>query len=227
MNDIADRDFDPHVERTRIRPLAAGELSVRQAIGLFLLLMAIAFGLVLMTNALAVRLSFAGAALASTYPFFKRFTHWPQVIMGMAFGWGIPMSFAAETGSVPAIAWYLWLANIIWSVIYDTMYAMVDREDDLKVGVKSSAIALGDYDLLVLRILSVGWIAYLAWIGARLEMLWPFWLGLAVAAALLLKQHWNIRNRDRHACFRAFLNNNWVGAVLFAGIVGQYLVVNG
>jgi 4-hydroxybenzoate polyprenyltransferase len=227
MNDIADRDFDPHVERTRIRPLAAGELTVRQAIGLFLLLMAIAFGLVLMTNALAVKLSFAGAALASTYPFFKRFTHWPQVIMGMAFGWGIPMSFAAETGSVPAIAWYLWLANIIWSVIYDTMYAMVDRQDDLKVGVKSSAIALGDYDLLVLRILSVGWIAYLAWIGARLEMLWPFWLGLAVAAALLLKQHWNIRNRDRHACFRAFLNNNWVGAVLFAGIVGQYLVANG
>ncbi len=226
MNDIADRDYDPHVERTRIRPLAAGELTVRQAIGVFTALMVTAFGLVLMTNTLTIKLAFAGAALASTYPFFKRFTHWPQVVMGMAFGWGIPMSFAAETGSLPAIAWLLWLANIVWSVIYDTMYAMVDREDDLKVGVKSSAIALGKHDLPVLRVLSVAWIIYLAWIGLRLEMIWPYWLGLLVAGVLLFRQQWSIRLRDRQACFRAFLNNNWVGAVLFAGIAGHFLVTN-
>ncbi len=227
MNDIADRDFDPHVERTKIRPLAAGELTVRQAIVIFILLMAAAFGLVLMTNLLTIKLAFAGALLASTYPFFKRFTHWPQVIMGMAFGWGIPMSFAAETGAIPAIAWFLWLANIIWSVIYDTMYAMVDREDDLKVGVKSSAIALGQHDLAVLRSLSVGWIVYLGWIGLQLAMAWPYWVGLFVAGLLLFRQHWRIRKRDRQACFEAFLNNNWVGAVLFAGIAVHYLVANG
>jgi len=227
MNDIADRDFDPHVERTKVRPLAAGELTVRQALMLFVLLMAIAFGLVLMTNALTIKLAFAGAALASTYPFFKRFTHWPQVVMGMAFGWGIPMSFAAETGAIPAIAWWLWVANIVWSVIYDTMYAMVDREDDLMVGVKSSAIALGNYDLTVLRGLSAAWIVYLGWIGQQLLMGWPYWLGLSVAALLLIRQQWRIRNRDREACFHAFLNNNWVGAILFAGIAGHYLVNNG
>ena len=227
MNDIADREFDPHVERTKIRPLASGELTVRQAIVVFILLMSAAFGLVLMTNALTIKLSFAGAALASTYPFFKRYTHWPQVVMGMAFGWGIPMSFAAETGSIPAIAWWLWLANIAWSVIYDTMYAMVDREDDLKVGVKSSAIALGDHDLLVLRSLSAGWVLYLVWIGLQLTMTWPYWLGLSIAALLLVRQQWLIRGRDRQACFEAFLNNNWVGAILFAGIASHFLVSNG
>ena len=227
MNDIADRDIDAHVERTKVRPLASGELSVRQALSLFVLLMVIAFSLVLLTNVLTIKLAFVGAALASTYPFFKRFTHWPQVVMGMAFGWGIPMSFAAETGSLPAIAWWLWLANIVWSVIYDTMYAMVDREDDLKVGVKSSAIAMGTHDLLILRALSTAWILYLGWIGMQLEMAWPFWGGLFIAAFLLTRQQWSIRTRDRGACFKAFLNNNWVGAVLFAGIAGHYLVSHG
>ena len=135
MNDIADRDFDPHVERTRNRPLAAGELTLQQALVLFIVLMVLAFFLVLMTNTLTVKLAFGGAALAATYPFFKRFTHLPQVVLGVAFSWGIPMSFSAETGTVPALAWMLLLANSVWTVVYDTLYAMVDRDDDLAIGV--------------------------------------------------------------------------------------------
>ena len=225
MNDIADRDFDPHVERTRSRPLAAGELQTRQAVGLFLLLMILAFLLVLLTNALTVKLALVGAVLASTYPFFKRFTHIPQVVLGIAFGWGIPMAFAAETGAVPAIAWWLLGINTTWSIIYDTLYAMVDREDDLAVGVKSTAILFGRHDLLVIGVLMGLMVALLLTVGLRLGLTWPWYLGVAAAAGLFAGQLFKARKRDRAACFKAFLNNNWVGFVLFLGLLSHYLLV--
>jgi 4-hydroxybenzoate polyprenyltransferase len=222
MNDIADRDFDPHVERTRCRPLAAGELTLRQALGLFLLLMLLAFGLVLMTNALTVKLAFVGAALAATYPFFKRVTHLPQVVLGIAFGWGIPMAFAAETGAVPLLAWFLLAVNTVWSVIYDTLYAMVDRDDDLAVGIRSTAILFGRFDVLIVAVFMVVMIAMLAALGLQYQLAWGWFVSVGVAAVLFARQVIRVRGRDRDACFRAFLNNNWVGCVLFLGLVLQF-----
>ena len=222
MNDIADRDFDPHVERTRCRPLAAGELTLRQALGLFLLLMLLAFGLVLMTNALTVKLAFVGAALAATYPFFKRVTHLPQVVLGIAFGWGIPMAFAAETGAVPLLAWFLLAVNTVWSVIYDTLYAMVDRDDDLAVGIRSTAILFGRFDVLIVAVFMVVMIAMLAALGLQYRLAWGWFVSVGVAAVLFARQVIRVRGRDRDACFRAFLNNNWVGCVLFLGLVLQF-----
>ena len=223
MNDVADRDLDPHVLRTRLRPLAAGELTVREALAMLLVLMILAFGLVLLTNALTIKLAFVGAALASSYPFFKRVTHFPQVVLGLAFGWGIPMAFAAETYHVPTVAWWLLATNIVWSVIYDTLYAMVDRDDDIRVGIKSTAILFGQRDLMALRILKVIMLLLLVRIGFMLELGWPWYLGVLISAMLfVLQQSW-VRNREPSACFRAFLNNNWVGFALFAGLVTQYL----
>ena len=227
MNDIADRDFDPHVERTRSRPLASGELRLRQAVGLFVVLMLLAFLLVLMTNLLTVKLALVGAALAATYPFFKRFTHLPQVVLGVAFGWGIPMAFAAETGAVPAIAWWLLAVNTLWSVIYDTQYAMVDREDDLAVGIKSTAILFGRRDVPVIAALMAAMIALLVLVGLRVGLGWPWYIGVVAAAALFGRQLYLIRNRERQACFRAFLNNNWVGFLLFLGLLAHYLLAGG
>lgn len=224
MNDVADRNFDPHVERTRSRPLASGELTVREALVTFAVVMALAFGLVLMTNLLTIQLAFAGAALASTYPFFKRWTHFPQVVLGLAFGWGIPMAFAAETGSVATAAWLILLINVIWSVIYDTLYAMVDREDDISIGLKSTAILFGRFDLLILRVLKVVMIALLLLLGLMLQFSWPWFGGVAVAAVLLARQQYQVRNRDRDACFKAFLNNNWVGVAIWAGLFAAYLI---
>jgi len=224
MNDIADRDFDPHVERTRLRPLASGELGLSQAIGAFVVLMILAFALVLLTNALTIKLAFAGAALAMTYPFFKRFTHWPQIVLGLAFGWGIPMAFAAETMGVPWVAWWLLAINTLWSVIYDTLYAMVDREDDLAVGVKSTAILFGRFDILIIGILMALMIILLGWLGLFLGLSWPWYLAVFIALALFARQLFNARQRDRDACFEAFLNNNWVGLVLFLGLLGHFLV---
>jgi len=224
MNDIADRDFDAHVRRTRDRPLAAGEVGVTEALVLFAVLLAAAFGLVLLTNALTIELAFAGAALAASYPFFKRFTHLPQLALGVAFSWGIPMAFAAETGSVPVAAWWLAAANILYVAIYDTLYAMVDREDDLAIGVKSTAILLGQYDLLALRVLCLAFVGLLAWFGARMGLGWAWFAGLVVAAGLFAWQQVQVRGRERSACFRAFLNNNWVGLAVFAGLVGNYLL---
>ena len=222
MNDIADRDFDPHVERTRCRPLAAGELTLAQALYLFFTLMLLAFLLVLMTNALTVKLAFAGAALASSYPFFKRFTHLPQLVLGIAFGWGIPMAFAAETGAVPPIAWWFLAINTVWSVIYDTLYAMVDREDDLAVGIKSTAILFGEKDVAITGALMLVMLGMLVAAGAWLELGWPWFAGVAVAGVLFARQWFSVRGRDRDACFRAFLNNNWVGISLFAGLLVNF-----
>ena len=222
MNDIADRDFDPHVQRTRSRPLACGELSVREALAMFLVLMILAFALVLLTNTLTIKLAFVGAALAASYPFFKRVTHLPQVVLGVAFGWGIPMAFAAQTGHVPVVAWWLLSVNVTWSVIYDTLYAMVDRDDDISVGIKSTAILFGRHDLRVLRILKLLMLALLLRLGLMLELSWPWYTGIVISAFLFALQQYWVRNREPAACFKAFLNNNWVGLVLFAGLLGHY-----
>lgn len=224
MNDLADRDFDPHVERTRHRPLAAGELRPREALGLFTVLMLLAFAIVLLTNALTVKLALVGALLASSYPFFKRFTHVPQVVLGIAFGWGIPMAFAAQTGAVPALAWWLLLVNAVWSVIYDTEYAMVDRDDDLAVGIKSTAILFGRHDVAVIGVLMVVMLALLLGIGRAIPLAWPWFVGLAAAGVLFAWQLAIIRRRERDACFRAFLNNNWVGLVVFVGLLAHFVV---
>lgn len=224
MNDVADRDFDPHVKRTQSRPLASGELLVRQAMQAFFILMLLAFGLVLMTNALTVKLAFAGALLASTYPFFKRWTHYPQVVLGVAFGWGIPMAFAAENGQVAPVAWLILLINVIWSVIYDTLYAMVDRDDDISIGLKSTAIVFGHFDLMIIRMLKVLMIALLLLLGFKLQFSWPWFLGVSVAAGLFIIQQYSVRNRDRNACFKAFLNNNYVGLVIWAGLLITYAI---
>jgi 4-hydroxybenzoate polyprenyltransferase len=224
MNDVADRDFDGHVERTRNRPLASGELTVREALLSFFVLMLLAFGLVLMTNALTIKLAFAGALLASTYPFFKRWTHFPQVVLGVAFGWGIPMAFAAETGQVSQAAWLILLINVIWSVIYDTLYAMVDRDDDISIGLKSTAILFGRFDLVILRVLKVVMITLLILLGLKLHLGWPWFAGVAVAAGLFARQQYRVRSRAREACFEAFLNNNWVGVAVFAGLLVNYFL---
>jgi 4-hydroxybenzoate polyprenyltransferase len=224
MNDIADRDFDPHVERTRQRPLASGEINLKQALTLFFMLMALAFLLVLLTNELTIKLAFVGAALAASYPFFKRFTHLPQVVLGIAFGWGIPMAFAAENASVPPLAWVLLAINTVWSVIYDTLYAMVDRDDDLAVGIKSTAILFGKFDILITAVLMLVMVVLLFVVGAWFDLGWPWYTATLLTAALFGRQLARIRDRDRDACFRAFLNNNWVGFALFLGLLGHFAV---
>ena len=224
MNDVADRNFDPHVERTRCRPLAAGELVVREALIAFFVMMLLAFGLVLMTNALTIKMAFIGAALAASYPFFKRWTHFPQVVLGLAFGWGIPMAFAAENGFVAPVAWLILLINIAWSVIYDTLYAMVDRDEDISLGLKSTAILFGKHDLLILRILKTLMIALLLVLGMKLQLAWPWFVGVAVAAGLFAWQQKLVLGRQREACFKAFLNNNWVGVAILAGLIAAYSI---
>jgi 4-hydroxybenzoate polyprenyltransferase len=224
INDYADRDFDPHVERTRDRPVAAKRVSPREALALFAVLCLVAFALVLTLNRQTILLSFAGAFLAATYPFLKRYTHLPQFYLGMAFGWGIPMAFAAQTGEVPALAWILFAANICWSVAYDTAYAMVDREDDLKVGVKSTAILFGRYDRAMVLLFHIMTIALLAWVGALAGRGLGYHAGLAAASGFALYQQWLMRHRERDGCFRAFLNNNWFGAAVFAGLVADFMI---
>ena len=227
MNDVADRDFDPHVERTRSRPLASGELNLRQALLLFAALMIVAFGLVLLTNALTIKLALVGALLASTYPFFKRFTHLPQVVLGVAFGWGMVMAFAAEQGALSWPAWWLLGINVIWSVIYDTLYAMVDRDDDIAVGIKSTAILFGRFDLAIITVLMLLMLLLLILLGIRLELTWPWFVGVAGAAVLFGYQIRFARDRSREGCFRAFLNNNYLGLVVFIGLVGHYWLAGG
>ncbi len=219
INDYADRWLDPQVERTRGRPLATGAVSGREALLLFAALMLTAFALVLTTNRLTVYLSLAGLFLAASYPYLKRYTHLPQVYLGLAFGWGIPMAFAAVQGTVPPLAWLLYVANILWATAYDTWYAMVDREDDLRAGSKSTAILFGELDLWALGVLYTLMFAALALVGWRAGLGTPYWVGLGVGALLVAYEFFIARRRERDACFRAFLHNNWVGMAVFAGIV--------
>ncbi len=222
INDFADRDFDRHVRRTASRPITAGQVSPREALVLFGVLSLLALGLVLTLDRLTVQLSLVGAFLAASYPFTKRFTHLPQAYLGVAFGWAIPMAFAAQTGEVDPRSWWLFAAVVLWALIYDTMYAMVDREDDLKIGVKSSAILFGRYDRLIIGLLQLAMLAVLLVVGRLFGLgLW-YHLGLAVAAGLMLYHQWLIRDRDRERCFRAFLHNQWIGVAIFAGLVLDY-----
>jgi 4-hydroxybenzoate polyprenyltransferase len=222
INDYADRAFDSHVQRTRDRPIVSGRVNPREALVLFTVLCLMAFALVLTLNRLTILLSFAGAFLAATYPFLKRYTHLPQFYLGAAFGWGIPMAFAAQTGGVPPLAWVLFAANVFWAVAYDTAYAMVDREDDLKVGVKSTAILFGRYDRAMIFLFHIVTLALLAMVGTLAHLGLGYYAGLTVAFGMAVYQQYLIRHRDRDACFRAFLNNNWLGAAVFAGLLWHY-----
>ena len=224
INDYADRNFDGEVSRTRHRPLATGALRGRDALVLFAALMMVALILVLQLNQFTFYLAFGGAALAIIYPFMKRFTFLPQLFLGAAFAWAIPMAFAAETSSLPAAAWLIFVAKLLWTVAYDTQYAMCDREDDLKVGIKSTAILFGEADRMIIGVLQLLALWPLWLLGQGLGFAWPWYLALAAAAGLFVYQQWLIRDRAPEACFRAFLNNQWVGAVLFAGIWLQYLL---
>ena len=223
INDFADRDIDPHVTRTRNRPIAAGKVTPKEALVLCAVLCLASFGLVLLMNSLTVWLSLAGGFLAATYPFMKRYTHLPQVYLGAAFGWAVPMAFAAQTGGVPKTAWLLFVATILWATAYDTMYGMVDREDDLKIGVKSTAILFGESDRLIIGVIQVLFLLALVLSGQSAGLGGYYYFGLLLAAGLLLYQQYLIRERKPSACFQAFLNNNWVGAAVFGGIVLDYL----
>jgi 4-hydroxybenzoate polyprenyltransferase len=218
INDLADRKFDPHVERTRDRPLAAGIVSAREALALAAALLLIAFVLVLQLNWLTVQLSFAALAITVIYPFLKRFFVFPQAWLGVAFSFSVPMAFAAQLGYIAAAGWVLMGATFFWIIAYDTEYAMVDRDDDLKLGLKSSAILLGRFDVAGVMVAQALFLAIMTGIG-RWQRLGPlFYAGLAVAAGFILYQYWLIRRRDRSRCFRAFRNNNWVGLAVFAGL---------
>jgi 4-hydroxybenzoate polyprenyltransferase len=219
VNDFADRDFDPHVARTRGRPLAAKLVGPKEALILAALLAATAFVLILPLGRLVILLSLCALFLAVTYPFTKRFFALPQAYLGVAFGFGIPMAYAAHTGSVPATAWLLLLANIFWTVAYDTEYAMVDRADDRAIGIRTAALLFGRFDVAAVMLAHVLFLLVMAWTGRSLALAWPYHAGLLGAAALAGYQYVLIHDRDPQKCFRAFLDNNWVGAVIFAGIV--------
>lgn len=223
VNDLADRNFDVDVQRTRERPLVTGEVSVREAILVVITLVLIAFLLVLTTNRLTVELSFVAVALAIVYPFMKRYTYLPQFVLGLAFGWSIPMAFAAQTGAVPNIAWLLLLGNVLWSVSYDTMYAMVDREDDLRIGVKSTAILFDDNDRLIIGIIQAMMLLVLILLGDRLQLGIYYYVGILAAAIMSIYQQLLIRDRQPDQCFKAFLNNNWTGAAIFTGLFMNYI----
>jgi 4-hydroxybenzoate polyprenyltransferase len=224
INDFADRDIDGHVKRTRERPLAAGRVSELEAKLLFLVLCLLAFALVLLLNPLTIMLSFVGALLAATYPFMKRVTHLPQVYLGAAFGWSVPMAFAAQTGSVPPIAWLLFTATVLWATVYDTMYAMVDRDDDLVLGVKSTAILFGNADRQIIGVIQAMLLICLLMVGHQADLGLYYFAGVFVAAGMAVYQQALIRYREREGCFRAFLNNNWFGATVFTGLLLDYML---
>jgi len=224
INDFADRDIDPHVQRTRDRPIACGAISAREAMAVFIGLALLAFALVLQLNPLTIKLSVVAVLLAVSYPFMKRFHYLPQVHLGAAFGWAVPMAFSAQTGEFPPpVAWLLFLSTLLWTTAYDTMYAMADREDDLSIGVKSTAILFGDQDRLMIGVLQLMFFFALYLVGQQAELGGAYYIGLVVAAGLAIYQQTLIYGRKPAACFRAFLNNNWIGMVIFAGIVIDYL----
>lgn len=222
INDYADRHFDGHVKRTKDRPLATGRVSEKEALSLFAGLMLLAFVLVLFTNQMTILLSFAGLALAFVYPFMKRHTHLPQVVLGAAFGWAIPMSFTAVQEQLPLIAWVIFMAKLAWTVAYDTMYAMVDRDDDLKIGIKSTAVLFDRHDRLMVGLLQIAALALLLVTGAMAGLGIWFHLGLAGAALLFVYQQWLIRERERMPCLKAFLNNHWAELLVLLGIIADY-----
>lgn len=225
INDYADRDFDRHVERTRERPLTAGRVSTKEALALFAMLCLLSFGLVLaLGRTEVIWLSIPALFLAASYPFTKRFFAIPQAYLGIAFGFGIPMAYAAHTGGVPVEGWFLLLANIFWAVAYDTEYAMVDRDDDLKIGIKTSAITFGRFDVAAVMLCYATALAIIGLVGWRLHLGWPFYAGLLVAAGIAGLHYTWIRGRERAPCFKAFLHNNWLGAAIFAGIVVDFLI---
>lgn len=223
VNDIADRNTDPFVARTKARPLAARRVSVREAVCLFVGLCLAAFVLVLLMNALTVMLAFVAVALAASYPFMKRFHHLPQVHLGVAFGWSVPMSYAALTNTVPLEAWLVLVATVVWSVVYDTMYAMVDRADDLRIGVRSSAILFGARDKVIIGRLQMLFLMLLVVVGAVNGLGVIYYVALISVAAFAVYQQYLIRNREPEGCFKAFLNNNWIGLVVFCGILVDQL----
>ncbi|HEY1844637.1 MAG TPA: 4-hydroxybenzoate octaprenyltransferase [Buttiauxella sp.] len=223
VNDYADRKFDGHVKRTANRPLPSGAVSEKEARTLFVILVLLSFLLVLTLNTMTILLSVAALALAWVYPFMKRYTHLPQVVLGAAFGWSIPMAFAAVSESVPLSCWLMFIANICWAVAYDTQYAMVDRDDDVKIGIKSTAILFGRFDNLIVGVLQIAVLALMAVIGWLNGLGGEYYWAIALAGALFIHQQRLTAKRDRDACFRAFLNNNYVGLVLFIGVALSYL----
>ena len=222
INDYADRDIDLHVARTQDRPLTSGKITAREVLTVFAVLGLLAFMLVLSLNRFTILLSLGGILLAASYPFMKRYHYLPQVHLGAAFGWAVPMAFAAQTQALPKQAWLLYVATLVWTVAYDTMYSMVDREDDLEVGVKSTAILFGDYDRIMVALFQALFLLALILVGLDLEFSGAYYLGLAAAALLLGYQQFMIADRMPAHCFTAFLNNHWVGAAVFAGIMGHY-----
>ncbi|WP_446809341.1 4-hydroxybenzoate octaprenyltransferase [Methylomonas sp. 2BW1-5-20] len=223
INDYADKDFDPYVDRTKLRPIAAGKVTPTEALIVFAALCLTAFSLVLLMNWYTIALSFIGAFLAASYPFMKRFTHLPQAYLGAAFGFAVPMAFAAQTNEIPTVGWILYLAVLLWALVYDTMYAMVDIDDDLKIGVKSTAILFGKRVREITAGLQVVIMGLLITVGVMQQLSWPYYAGLAIAAGLAVYQQKLIFHFDKPSCFKAFLNNNWFGLAVFVGIVLAYL----
>ena len=226
INDYADRKVDGHVNRTKNRPLPSGRVTEREALILFVGLCMVAFVLVLFTNQQTILLSLVGLLLASSYPFMKRYTYLPQVVLGAAFAWAVPMAFTAQTGTVSQQTWLIYAATLLWTVAYDTLYAMVDREDDLKIGIKSTAILFGEADKLIVAILQVLVILTLALLGQQLSLGIFYYLSLVGAAGLFAHQQWMIKDRDQSRCFQAFLNNHWIGSLVFAGVFLDYLLLS-
>ncbi|AFT67861.1 MULTISPECIES: 4-hydroxybenzoate octaprenyltransferase [Cycloclasticus] len=224
INDYADRKLDPHVLRTKDRPLALGQVEPTEALQLFFVLVFASSLLVLLMNMLTIYLSLGAVFLASLYPFMKRHTHLPQIFLGMAFGWAVPMIFAAQTNTVPAMAWLIFTATVIWAVIYDTMYAMVDRDDDLKIGVKSTAILFGDLDKVLIGFFQLLFFIALIMIGQKADLGSLYFTAVFIAFLLSIYHQYLIKDRDRSKCMAAFLNNNWLGLIVFVGIAADYAV---
>ena len=224
INDFADRKFDPHVERTKTRPLAAGKISTAEALSVFAILSLSAFMLVLMMNELTIYMSFVGIALAASYPFMKRYHYMPQVHLRAAFGWAAPMAFTAQANDITPVTWLLFMATILWATAYDTMYAMADIKDDLKIGLKSTAILFGEADKLIIAILQALLILNLIFIGQQSELGLYYYLSLFMGTGFMIYQQYLIKDRKPEDCFKAFLNNNWFGLIIFLGIFIDYWV---
>jgi len=222
INDYADRNLDPHVERTKLRPMAAGKVQPKEALIVFTVLSLTAFAMVLLLNTYTILLSFGGVFLAASYPFMKRYTQLPQAYLGIAFGWAVPMSFAAQSNEIPLVAWLMYLATALWALVYDTMYAMVDKEDDLKIGIKSTAILFGDKDREIMAVLQVIIILLMIQIGRLQDLSWIYYVTLACASLFFVYQQKLIFYRDKKDCFKAFLNSNWFGLTIFVGLVLEF-----